>query len=134
MSANLVEHVAPLEDLRIDRNKLHGLVDMVLLTICAVASGADGWEAIKHFGHEKLDWLQLFGPFRNGVPSHDCMANVVSRLSPQGFQACLLSWMRAVAQVAGGDGRSGRRAAGGPRPEKATGSPPGPRRVCVAPR
>ena len=32
------------------------------------------------------------------------MANVVSRLSPQGFQACLLSWTRAVAQVAGDQG------------------------------
>ena len=55
MSANLVEHVAPLEDLRIDRNKLHGLVDMVLLTICAVASGADGWEAINLFSSVDFD-------------------------------------------------------------------------------
>lgn len=103
MSASIVEHFAPLEDPRIDRNKLHALVDIVLLTICAVVSGADGWEAIEDFGHEKLDWLRQFAPFRNGVPSHDCIANVVSRLSPKGFQACLLSWTQAVAQVTGGE-------------------------------
>jgi hypothetical protein len=85
MSAGILEHFASLEDPRIERNKLHELVDIVLLTICAVVSGADGWEAIEDFGHEKLDWLRGFAPFGNGVPSHDCIANVVSRLSPKGF-------------------------------------------------
>lgn len=113
MSASIVEHFAPLEDPRVDRNQLHGLGDIVLLTICAVVSGADGWEAIEDFGYEKLEWLRRFAPFRNGVPSHDCIANVVSRLSPKGFQACLLSWTQAVAQVTGGeiiavDGKTGR--------------------------
>ena len=62
MSASIVEHFTPLKDPRIDRNKLHALVDIVLLTICAVVSGADGWEAIEDFGHEKLDWLRQFAP------------------------------------------------------------------------
>jgi predicted transposase YbfD/YdcC len=113
MSASIVEHFASLEDPRIDRNKLHHLTDIVLLTICAVVSGADGWEAIEDFGYDKLEWLRQFAPFHNGVPSHDCIANVVSRLSPKGFQACLLSWTRAVAQATGGevvavDGKTGR--------------------------
>jgi predicted transposase YbfD/YdcC len=103
VSASIVEHFAPLEDPRIDRNKRHELIDIVLLTICAVVSGADGWEAIEDFGQEKLDWLRRFVPFRNGVPSHDCIANVVSRLSPKGFQACLLSWTGAVAHVIDGE-------------------------------
>lgn len=103
MSAGIVQHFASLEDPRIDRNKLHALIDIVLLTICAVVSGANGWEAIEDFGREKLDWLRRFAPFRNGVPSHDCIANVVSRLSPKGFQACLLSWTREVAQVTDGE-------------------------------
>ena len=103
MSAGIVQHFASLEDPRIDRNKLHALIDIVLLTICAVVSGADGWEAIEDFGREKLDWLRRFAPFRNGVPSHDCIANVVSRLSPKGFQACLRSWTREVAQVTDGE-------------------------------
>lgn len=103
MSASIVEHFAPLEDPRMDRNKLHALLDIVLLTICAVVSGANGWEAIEDFGHEKLDWLRQFAPFRNGVPSHDCIANLVARLSPKGFQTCLLSWTRAIAQITDGE-------------------------------
>ncbi len=91
------------EDPRIERNKRHALADLVLLTICAVVSGADGWEAIEDFGREKLDWLRQFAPFDNGVPSDDCLANVIARLSPKGFQACLLSWTQSVAEVTDGE-------------------------------
>lgn len=113
MSASFLEHFAPLRDPRVERNKRHALLDIVLLVVCAVASGADGWEAIEEFGHEKLDWLRQFAPFANGVPSHDCIANVVSRLTPKGFGECFRSWTRAVADACGGqvvavDGKSAR--------------------------
>lgn len=103
MSASLFMHFAPLKDPRIERNKLHALSDIVFLTVCAVVSGADGWEAIEEFGQEKLAWLRRFAPFKNGVPSHDCIANVVARLSPQGFQDCFRTWTQAVARATGGE-------------------------------
>ena len=113
MSANFLEHFAPLQDPRVKRNQRHALFDIVLLVVCAVASGADGWEAIEQFGREKLDWLRKFAPFANGVPSHDCIANVVSRLTPKGFGECFRSWTQAVADTSGGqvvavDGKSAR--------------------------
>jgi len=100
---SILTHFAPLEDPRIERNKLHALSDIVLLTVCAVVSGADGWEAIEDFGQEKLAWLRRFAPFKNGIPSHDCIANVVARLSPKGFQECFCSWTRAVTKATGGE-------------------------------
>jgi hypothetical protein len=78
------------------------LLDIVLLTLCAVVSGADGWEAIEDFGREKLEWLRLFARFENGVPSHDCIANVISRLTPKDFGACFRSWTQAVTRATGG--------------------------------
>jgi predicted transposase YbfD/YdcC len=100
---SILTHFAPLEDPRIERNKLHALSDIVLLTVCAVVSGADGWEAIEDFGREKLAWLRRFAPFKNGVPSHDCIANVIARLSPKGFQECFRHWTQAVAKATGGE-------------------------------
>ena len=73
MSASIQEHFSQLEDPRIERNKLHQLPDITILVICAVVSGADGWEAIEEFGKEKLEWLRRFAPFANGIPSHDCI-------------------------------------------------------------
>jgi len=78
-------------------------MDIIILTVCAVSSGADGWEAIEEFGREKLEWLRKFASFANGVPSHDCIANVVSRLSPKGFQECFRSWTGAVSKATEGE-------------------------------
>ncbi|MCP4410377.1 MAG: ISAs1 family transposase [Gammaproteobacteria bacterium] len=91
------------EDPRIDRNKIHGLIDVIVLTVCAVASGADGWEAIEQFGKEKIDWLRNYVALNNGVPSHDGIAYVLSRLSPQKFRECFMSWTRAVTEETGGE-------------------------------
>jgi hypothetical protein len=55
MSSSFLEHFASLEDPRVERNQRHALLDIVLLTVCAVVSGADGWGAIEEFGREKLD-------------------------------------------------------------------------------
>jgi predicted transposase YbfD/YdcC len=103
MTTNLFDHFSPLEDPRVDRHKLHDLMDIIVLTICAMASGAEGWEAIEQFGKEKQDWLRQFIPLKNGVPSHDCIASVLCRLSPKRFQACFIDWTRALAERSGGE-------------------------------
>ena len=79
------------------------MLDIVLLVVCAVVSGADGWESIEEFGREKRDWLRQFGRFANGVPSHDGIANVISRLTPKGFGECFRNWTQAVAGATGGE-------------------------------
>lgn len=103
LSANLLEHFSSLEDPRVARNQRHALLDIVLLVVCAVVSGADGWESIEEFGREKRDWLRQFGRFANGVPSHDGIANVISRLTPKGFGECFRNWTQAVAGATGGE-------------------------------
>ena len=103
MTASLIDNFTSLEDPRIDRNKSHALIDIIALTVCAVASGADGWEAIEQFGKEKLDWLRKYIPLNNGVPSHDCIAYVLSRVSPRKFRECFMSWTQAVMEQTGGE-------------------------------
>ncbi len=103
MKADLIEHFSLLPDHRIERNKCHALIDIMVLVICAVASGADGWEAIEQFGKEKLEWLRQYVPLVNGVPSHDCIAYVMCRLSPPKFRDCFMSWTQAVAEETGGE-------------------------------
>ena len=40
---SLIEHFSKLEDPRVDRNKKHELIDVIVLCVCAVVSGAEGW-------------------------------------------------------------------------------------------
>jgi predicted transposase YbfD/YdcC len=98
MSSNLLDHFSDLKDPRIERKKLHSLRDIILLVISATLSGAEGWEAIAEFGHNKLEWLRRFVPLKNGVPSHDCIAYVISRLPVKAFQRCFISWVNAIKQ------------------------------------
>jgi hypothetical protein len=39
--------------------------------VCAVLTGAEGWEYIEDFALGKLDWLKKYLPFENGIPKHD---------------------------------------------------------------
>ena len=71
MAASIIEHFSRLQDPRTERRKQHRLIDIIVLTLSAVASGADGWEAIEDFGKEKIEWLRQYIPLENGVPSHD---------------------------------------------------------------
>ena len=52
-SVNIVEYFEDLDDPRIDRRKLHLLIDIVIITICAVICAAETWEDIEDFGKEK---------------------------------------------------------------------------------
>lgn len=96
MSTNLLGHFSNLEDPRIERNKRHALLDILFLVISAVCSNAKGWEAIEEFGHSKLDWLRQFVPLANGVPSHDCIEYVMTRLSPSKFRECFTNWVQSI--------------------------------------
>jgi predicted transposase YbfD/YdcC len=103
MSASLFQHFAPVPDFRIQRKTVYPLPEILLLVVSGVLSGADGWEAIELFGKSKLDWLRKFAPFADGIPSHDCIAYVISGLSPKAFQACFASWTRAASEATGGE-------------------------------
>ena len=103
MATGFVEHFSELEDPRIERKKLHALTDIMVLVVCAMISGAEGWEDIAAFGHSKLEWLRRFIPLKNGVPSHDCIAYVISRLSPKNFSECFMKWAEDVREKTHGE-------------------------------
>ena len=112
--ASLIEHFSKLEDPRVDRNKKHELIDVIVLCVCAVVSGAEGWSDIEEFGRTKLEWLRRYVPLANGVPVDDTIARIISALSVRGFQDCFMSWMEDVVKLSDGeiiavDGKTQRR-------------------------
>ena len=103
MSASFIKHFAAIDDPRIERCKRHELMDILFLSTCAVLSNAEGWEDIEDFGHTKLDWLRKYLPFANGIPKHDTIARVLSRLDPNAIQECFFSWVQEIASASSGD-------------------------------
>lgn len=86
-------HFAALEDPRIDRTKLHPLLEIVFIAVCALLSGANDFVGMEKFGKAKRDWLKKYLELRHGIPSHDTFGRVMQALSPQGFVDCFRSWV-----------------------------------------
>lgn len=77
-------------------------------------AGAEGWEDIEVFGNERLDWLKLYGDFDNGIPAHDTIARVISRIAPKQRQTSFVDWMQSCQSLSEGsviviDGKTVRR-------------------------
>jgi len=90
------EHFASIPDPRILRKTHHKLVDVIVITLCAVIAGADEWVEISAFGKEKEQWFKTFLELRNGIPSHDTFGRVFSLLDPDKFGKCFVSWVRSA--------------------------------------
>ena len=58
--------------------------------------GADTWVDIESYGRAKYEWLKTILELPNGIPTHDTIARVFSRLTPEQFQKCFLSWIQSI--------------------------------------
>ena len=58
-------------DFRINRRKKHHLVDILVIALCAIVSGADDFEEIETYGKRKEAFLRDFLELPHGIPSHD---------------------------------------------------------------
>lgn len=90
----LMEHISIIPDYRQPWKVEHKLSDILLLTICAVISGAEGWEDIEDFGNAHFDLLKQYSDFEYGIPVHDTIARVVACINPKKFHECFINWMR----------------------------------------
>ncbi len=85
-------------DPRIDRAKKHNLVDIIMIALCATICGADGWEEIEIFAEKREDWFKKFLELPNGIPSHDTMYRVFSRINPKELNNVFVRWTGSLNQ------------------------------------
>jgi predicted transposase YbfD/YdcC len=78
------------------RARKHKLIDIITIAICAVISGAEGYNEIADWGRAKRRWLKKFLSLSNGIPSHDTFRRVFSLLDPDEFQRSFAAWVSSV--------------------------------------
>ena len=100
-SAALEEHFAELTDPR-RREGTYPLVNIVVMSLCAVISGADDFVAIADWSESKKAWLGKFLDMSAGVPSHDRFNAILGALRPAEFEKCLLSWITTLQDITDG--------------------------------
>ena len=104
-SSSFEDHFATLTDPRCPHapNQRHELMDMLVIAVCAVICGAEGWEDIEEYGKAQADWFAELLELPHGIPSHDTFQRVLSRLDPDELTDCFLAWTRALSELSGGD-------------------------------
>ena len=76
VNVSIVEHFQSLEDPRIERSRKHRLIDILVIALCTLLSGGEGFQDMELFGKSKCAWLQTFLALPHGIPSHDTFGRV----------------------------------------------------------
>src|SRR5688500_1535456 len=94
----------------------HLLLDILMIALCAMLSGAETFVDMEDFGREKHHWLkQRLGlQLPHGIPSHDTFGRLFARLDPHAFGAAMQTWTQALHRATKGqilalDGKTVRR-------------------------
>src|SRR3954451_15204389 len=98
-SPSLLDHFAALEDPRQRAKVLYPLPEILLLLLCATLAGADGVTEDGLWGGENLAFLRRFLPYRDGIPSHDTLGEVLAALDPELFEACFTAWVEGLREA-----------------------------------
>jgi predicted transposase YbfD/YdcC len=113
----LVGHFSEIDDpRRAGYAHRHDLVEMLVISVCAMFSEVEGFEDIADWARVKEPWLRRFLKLKNGIPSHDTFSRVFRLLDPKAFESAFRGWVGSVLSAFGQiavDGKSLRGSADG---------------------
>ena len=102
-SRNLQDHFRQLADPRVGPAKHHELIDILMIAVCALLCGAEGFTDMEMFGCCKRDWFQTWLALPHGIPSHDTFNRVFGLIDPTKFMDCFLAWTQSLREVVAGE-------------------------------
>lgn len=110
----ITEYFADIDDPRHTKNRMHSLIDVIVIGICAATADCQTWEDIEEYARHKEEWLTSFLDLANGIPSHDTFRRVFIQLDPTALLNAFLDWIEDVREHLGGtviaiDGKTVRR-------------------------
>jgi predicted transposase YbfD/YdcC len=83
-------------DPRVNRNRRHKLVDILVIALCGFLAGSESWVDVELFGISKQKWFEKFLELPNGIPSHDTFGRVFALIDPQQLTRVLQEFVQAV--------------------------------------
>jgi len=102
VATSIITHFGELKDPRSGNAKQHIFLEILVIAICAVICGADGWSDVELFGKNKKDWLKTFLELPKGIPSHDTFGRVFAQIKPEEFQKGFMEWVKAIQTLTAG--------------------------------
>src|SRR3990172_9171432 len=96
LCSSLIACFEKLEDPRVVGRTAHRLLDVIVMTVCAVVSGAESWPDVALYAKQKEAFLRRFLSLPNGTPSHDTFRRVFMLIEPEQIQTCFVEWARSL--------------------------------------
>lgn len=93
---SLVEAFAGLPDPRVAGRSKHDLVEILVITVCALVCGIDDFVGVEDWSKERIDWLRRFLKLENGIPSHDTIGRLFGLLDKKALEKCFRRWVGGV--------------------------------------
>lgn len=83
----------------------HNLLEIIVMTICAVVAECEAWYQIEEYCQEKEEWFKekLCLKLEHGIPSHDTFERVFAMIDPKEMENCFMSWIKEVTQRTKGE-------------------------------
>ena len=101
--AAIETHFESVEDPRDPDLIDHLLLEMIVVTICAVICGAENWVDVANWGNARREWLRQYIKLEKGIASHDTFRRVFLAIDPAQFQAGFQGWIEAVFDLSQGE-------------------------------
>lgn len=99
---SILAYFEDLDDPRIEKNRKHPLINIIIIAILGVICGADTWVDIERYGKAKRAWLETFLDLGNGIPSHDTFGRVFRWLDADQFQTRFIAWTQHICELTQG--------------------------------
>jgi predicted transposase YbfD/YdcC len=114
----LQDAFAEVKDTRRGPAKKHDLQEMIVMAICGVLCGCDGWVDIADWCEDEEAWLKTFLVLTHGTPAHDTFVDVFRVLDARVFERCFREWIASIVGIVDGvvalDGKTLRGSKDGP--------------------
>lgn len=83
---------ANVRDPRVPGRSKHLLMDIIIITVCAILCGAEGVAEIEDYAIDRERWLRKYLKLPNGIPSHDTFSRVLSIIDTKQMQIAFSQW------------------------------------------
>ena len=68
------------------------VIDVIIISLCAVICKCESWEEIEDYGEMKKKWFKKFLELPNGIPSHDTFRRIFALICPKEFNSAFINW------------------------------------------
>ena len=92
----LISSFSTINDPRVLGRVKYPLLEIIIITLCAILSGAKKWNTIATYGENNIEWFSKFLELEHGIPSQQTFSRVFSLVCPHAFLKAFALWAEKI--------------------------------------